>query len=605
MELALPVVLIGGMYVLSNQDDTKKVTQQENKPKEGFVANRTNTKAKQRKLTNTQIPERNFPKQGTSELIKNVGYYPNPNAATDRYFQSKGYEEKAKENKNVYTSLTGNQVSATDLNHNNMVPFFGSSVKQNTRDLGHNESRLDNLNGSGSQIIHKKEIAPLFKPEENIQWGHGTPNTTDFIQSRVNPSMSMNNVKPFQELRVGPGLNQKDGVLGSGGFNSGMEARERWMAKTVDELRTVNNPKKTYGGVILGGKRDVQNRGIIGKIEKNRPDTYYINSPERYFTTTGQEKAQRAREIQMLKPENRETTTREHFGNATDMNNKASYTVGNYHAPHRPQLDPNVKHVTNAYFADANGPTEGDYGIKGFKSSITSNNRETTQHQQEYGAVNGVARAVIAPLLDMFRTTRKENTIGNARPVGNARHSQATAGVVYNPHDKARTTIREMTEGRPDHMFVGNQQEAGGYGYTVKNIRETPQERDSTNVYYTGNGGNTNVTSNAPTYDAAYNATLIDKEPISRGRVPTTSNASIFNGQEYTNIHVDKNDCDRNNNRPWVPQQIVKATPAKEQFGYGSARTEYGQDVQCARNQPEILDAFKSNPYTKSLQSWA
>ena len=96
-----------------------------------------------------------------------------------------------------------------------------------TRDLNNNESRLDNLNGSGSQIIHKKEIAPLFKPEENMEWGHGMPNTSDFIQSRVNPSMSMNSVKPFQEVRVGPGLNQKDGVLGSGGFNSGLEARER------------------------------------------------------------------------------------------------------------------------------------------------------------------------------------------------------------------------------------------------------------------------------------------------------------------------------------------------------------------------------------------
>ena len=51
-------------------------------------------------------------------------------------------------------------------------------------------------------------------------------------------------------------------------------------------------------------------------MEKNRPDTYYINSPERYFTTTGQEKAQRAREIHLLKPENRETTTVEYFGTA-------------------------------------------------------------------------------------------------------------------------------------------------------------------------------------------------------------------------------------------------------------------------------------------------
>jgi hypothetical protein len=486
-----------------------------------------------------------------------------------------------------------------------MVPFFGASVKQNTRDLNNNESRLDSLNGSGSQVIHKKEIAPLFKPEENMQWGNGMPNASDFIQSRVNPSMSMNNVKPFQEVRVGPGLNQKDGVLGTGGFNSGMEARERWISKTVDELRTKNNPKVTYGGVMLGGKRDVQNRGIMGKMEKNRPDTYYINSPERYFTTTGIEKAQRAREVQVLKPENRETTTTEYYGTAGDQDVQASYTVGAYRKPMRPQLDPNVKHVTNAHAKDSYNATDGDHGIKGYKSSVLPNNRSLTGGQQEYGGVSGFAKAVVAPLLDIFRPTRKENVVGNARPVGNARNSQATAGVVYNPYDKTRTTIREMTENRPDHMFVNNQKEAGGYGYTVNKQQSYGQERDTTNVSYTGIGGNTAQTSNAPTYNAAYNANLIDKEPISRGRVPTTSNAALFNGQANTNIHIDKNDCDRNNNRMWVPQQVTKASPAKEQYGYGSTRTEYGQDVNCQRNNPAILDAFKSNPYTKSLQSWA
>ena len=34
--------------------------------------------------------------------------------------------------------------------------------------------------------------------------------------------------------------------------------------------------------------------GIHGKIEKNRPDTYYENSSDRWFTTTGIEKAQKA-----------------------------------------------------------------------------------------------------------------------------------------------------------------------------------------------------------------------------------------------------------------------------------------------------------------------
>ena len=603
MELAIPVVLLGGMYVLSNQNkDDKKAS---SNIKENFVANRTLPESRQRQLPNTNTPVKNYPVSGTSELIKNVAYYANPNTATDKYYQQSVYEAKAENNKNTYKSLTGEDATASDFNHNNMVPFFGSSVKQNLRNLNNNETRLDNLIGSGSQFIHKREIAPMFKPQANMQWTHGTPNTSDFIQSRINPSMSMKNVKPFQEIRVGPGLNEKGGVLGSGGFNAGMESRERWISKTVDELRTVNNPKVTYGGVILGGKREVQNRGMMGNMEKNRPDTYYVNSPERYFTTTGLEKAQTARGIELLKPENRETTTREYFGSGGDGPVEGPYVPGEYRMTMRPQLDPDVKHVSNAHARDAYKSTDGDYGIKGYKESVLPNNRTLTGGNQQFGVVSSFAKAIIAPLMDVLRPSRKENVVGNLRPTGNARSGSITAGVVYNPNDKARTTIREMTENRPDHMFVNNQQEAGGFGYTVNDQQSYGQERDTTNRSYTGIGGNTALTSNAPTYNAAYNAHLINKEPISRGRAPTTCNTSLFNGQRNTNIHIDKNDCDRKNNRMWVPQQVTKASPTKEQYGYGSTRTQYGQGVNCTRNNPAILDAFRKNPYTKSLQSWA
>ena len=39
---------------------------------------------------------------------------------------------------------------------------------------------------------------------------------------------------------------------------------------------------------------------------------------DRWFTTTGAEKAQTARSAVVLQPENRTTTTREYFGNAGD-----------------------------------------------------------------------------------------------------------------------------------------------------------------------------------------------------------------------------------------------------------------------------------------------
>ena len=35
------------------------------------------------------------------------------------------------------------------------------------------------------------------------------------------------------------------------GFNSGLESREQWIAKTVDELRVKTNPKQTFEGRFL------------------------------------------------------------------------------------------------------------------------------------------------------------------------------------------------------------------------------------------------------------------------------------------------------------------------------------------------------------------
>ena len=87
----------------------------------------------------------------------------------------------------TYKSLTGDCYIAKDFTHNNMVPYFWSKVTQSNVNY-HQSSILDNTAGSGSQIIRKVEAAPLFKPEDNVQYAHGNPVYSDFYQSRVIPS---------------------------------------------------------------------------------------------------------------------------------------------------------------------------------------------------------------------------------------------------------------------------------------------------------------------------------------------------------------------------------------------------------------------------------
>ena len=164
-------------------------------------------------------------------------HYPSAKQATNKYKTQEEFKKKV-------------DLTSTSTPTRLYTQQYGAILRGKIRGSAHSnqaEFLLDNLAGTGSQIIHKKEQAPLFRPEDNIQWAHGTPNNSDFYQSRVNPAMAMNNVKPWEEERVGPGLGQGFTTEGSGGFNSGMESRNSWLPKNVNELRTLTNPKVTYG----------------------------------------------------------------------------------------------------------------------------------------------------------------------------------------------------------------------------------------------------------------------------------------------------------------------------------------------------------------------
>jgi hypothetical protein len=56
-----------------------------------------------------------------------------------------------------------------DKKHNNMIPFFGSNVKQNVETFS-NESLLDKYSGNTHAFQHKKEIKSLYDLKEQNLW---------------------------------------------------------------------------------------------------------------------------------------------------------------------------------------------------------------------------------------------------------------------------------------------------------------------------------------------------------------------------------------------------------------------------------------------------
>ena len=592
MELAVPLVALGGLYVASNQENKKEGYKNMGKPANS--------------LPNVDPLPVNYPKN-TGVANNNPNKYRDPNTVTDKYFNTSSYIEYKNgpdqfgnvSKTNEFESLTGQTMNKGEFKHNNMTPYFGGKIRGSTQNPSVSESIMDNMAGTGSQHVKKQEQAPLFAPQKDIRYAHGAPNQTDFYQSRVMPGSRMANVKLWDEQKVAPGLNAGYGTEGSLGFNSGMAARDKWIDKNVDELRVETNPKLTFGLQNHEGPAHYFNNAPAtvetqGKVEKYLPDTYYINSPDRWLTTTGLEKGQTSRAIQINRDVNRATTSVEYYGIDSNTDGSRTYQKGEYAEPKRPELEANP--ILNANAKGANAATVADYGIQGYKS--LPNNRSTTKSSETFGIVNGMMKAAIAPIMDILRPSRKENVIGNINPSGNVQ-TTVSAMPVFNPADRTPTTIRETTEGLLDnnHLNVEGQREGG---YQVSEHQSVEQERDTTSCMYYGDGGTNN---GIALYNAAYNQrNNVNKTYKNR---PNQGGMAMLNGDQK--IQIDKNENDRNNNRMWVRNGnsgINNTIPSVDTYGKINVPQYYDNCQTCERINPDILNAFKENPYTKSLHSY-
>jgi hypothetical protein len=605
MEVAIPLIALGSMYVISKQNKNKNNMLDT----EGYT-NMTQTRNSLPGV-NPPTPDTNYPITEPVTKANNTSAYINPNQYSDKFYNPQNYAANEKHNPTNYSvggglqttySLTGEPIDKDKFTHGNMMPYFGGKVRGATADTNITESVLDNMQGQGSQFFSKKEQAPMFKPQEGYQYANGAPNMSDFMQSRVNPSMRMANVKPWEEQRVAPGLNKGFTNNGSAGFNSGMEARDLWLDKTVDQLRVDTNPKTTFelAGHEGPGTYYIKNAPTAesqGKVEKHLPEKYYSSGPERWLTTTGIEKAQTARGVEVLHDVNRIDTTSEYYGTRANKG-EGNYVNSQHQQARRPVLP--VKDYATPSLVGTGAPTTGDYGIQSY--SNLHNNRSTTRSDSNMGHAGALVKAMVSPLMDFLRPTRKEDVVDSMRVSGNPL-APVTNGQIYNPADRTKTTIREMTEADLDcnHMNVQYQ---SANAYLVSDHQPVHLQRDTTNISHTGVAG-PNGFSSSKSYEAEYRQrNNVNKTQENR---PNQGGTQMFN--QIDNISIHKRDGDRDNNRWWVPSSGntagITARAVNENIDRVKVSQGYDQNINVDRISPDILNAFKSNPYTQSLSSWA
>jgi hypothetical protein len=204
--------------------------------------------------------------------------------------------------------------------HNNMVPFFGSHQTQSMYS-GATDGLLDLYTGKGKHtFFHKEEAPAFFEPEagNGLPWGKQVE--TDFEQSRQVTSMAMKNVFPVERVNVGPGVNDGYTNLPSGGYQQDA-MRDYALPKTTDELRVANKAKLTYEGEVVPGKHFITEMGIQAPVKKNKPDRFQVlqkddGSLPYVNTTLGQQVASAIYPENLMKLQNRESTSAEFKGSA-------------------------------------------------------------------------------------------------------------------------------------------------------------------------------------------------------------------------------------------------------------------------------------------------
>jgi hypothetical protein len=509
----------------------------------------------------------------------------------------------------VVSSLTGERIKTSDFSHNNMVPFFGGRVRQNVAPQT-NSGILDSFTGSGVTQIAKKEVETMF---DTAQAPYGNPfgleSSSDFVQSRINDPRSRAGERPFEPVRVGPGVNEGFAATGKGGFQQ-FEVNQYMMdnVRRTDDLRTADNPKQTYKQPVVPGQHFIGGAAEdAGEVRKYRPDTFFVDEAgERLFVTTGDQIKGATRPVQVMKQQTRPETSSEFIGPANSQEFGESYVAGSYRTPMAQQYGgAGYRNADMTSYTSANtDAAENDYGRSGYE--VRPNERQATSERVVgLNLVPAEAGSVPVHYTDDNRPTRRQEIVGNIRQTGTAvGYAQgAPAITVWDPNDIARTTVKE---GTINWNWMG-QAAPGADGptrlktYDPDDIARPTQKAQisAKSEYY---GATMSVNKDFTSHDAAYNMrSNPNKEQIAAGRNPLHGNGgalAVFDG----NLHqtTRKLDADIVNDRANAVTRVEGLPTGVGDIGLVKYRAPLKLDISRVRNGPEVVSSVNSNPLMAS-----
>lgn len=393
MELYASAALNGMGYALNKERDTLKRTESPVNPSQ-LPSMQNVYKSNYYNTTRADEFDRATLKWQQSQNPFETGVVPKP-AYADMFAAPL---EDMKQQK--IKTMSGKVVTPEQFSHNNMQPFIRGSVKQNVDPFA-TQNILNNHTGRSDFIQRKKEVECFFEPTS--QYGNACgfmSNPNEFEREHIYIPKARNNDFPIEQIRVGPGLGLGYTADAAGGFHQA-NTLDYVKPKNVDDLRVATNPRIEYTLPRPATGKGITQRGLIGEVAKNRPDTYFEQTPDMLLKTKGAILKESSRPQQEVKPTSRVET-----------------------------------HI--AY----NGPGQVSATMRGMGSEddfgkdtvlVYNNNRQDTGQQTILNNLTSSVKAVISPLLDFFRHTPKEYTLDASRVYGNMQAQIPEKATLYDP----------------------------------------------------------------------------------------------------------------------------------------------------------------------------
>ena len=485
----------------------------------------------------------------------------------------------------TYSNAAGGYINEKEFMTNDqgvkMEPFFSSAPTTINLD---DSRRLDMHQGDSGFYKEKREMGSFFEPQK----GFTNINGNEFGEyvgdkNRYLTGNTRQNELPFEQEKVSH-IDVKSGL--NGDINRAIAEKTN-----IDVLRSKSNPKLSYDGKILNGRSIAEERGKLGEVFQHNPDKFYKNNPDKWFVTTGAYLEKSERPEQLIKDTFRSKFNSQQVGSAAPSGVEAHEKRPSFRKPLKLQLGTDtVRNQGGNVFGSGM-----DLQQEGYRN-IPNERDVTTLRRYDGNLTTGVESSTMGIQDELKRTVRESTQ--NTKNNGNVNNTiiNHTTGLM----DNLKITKKQTTSNSQNNGYIKGGLDNPTLGYEKPEVTT----KDSTIFSYTGNGGSSVLGEmNKENYNNA--ETNPSKEIISQGRTPTINNTKISNGMDTLKVDIKKIEGDYMNYRDNGPEKVYQEIPTDYTCEVTTMKDRLDDYSISDRIDPNLLNPFRDNPYTKPLDSFA